>query len=140
MGQHERVSVVDVGDIERRLQARQLYRSCSGPVAKSVYTRCTITADQRFEKCTRNTPRFDKCSHAISKAEGISAKDQPRAGSALFIDRKGARRPNRNGTTTRRIMCVAVHLLASPRQRPCGRGGRLGGRVHLFQATVTRSN
>jgi DNA-binding MarR family transcriptional regulator len=68
------------------------------------YTRCTITADQRFEKCTRNTARFDKCSHAISKAEGISAKDQPTAGSALLIDRKGARRPDRNGTTTRRVM------------------------------------
>ena len=40
------------------------------------YTRCAISADQRFEKCTRNTATFDKCSHAISKAEGISAKNQ----------------------------------------------------------------
>jgi len=63
-------------------------RSCSRGALG--YTRCAIAADQRFESCTKNTAPFDKCSHAVSKAEGIGAKNQTRASGALFIDRKGA--------------------------------------------------
>ena len=64
------------------------------------YTRCTIAADQRVEKCTKNTPTFDKCSHAVSEAEGTSAKNQSRAGGALFINRKRVWRSNGNDATT----------------------------------------
>jgi phage tail tape-measure protein len=60
-------------------------RSCSRGALG--YTRCTIAADQRFEKCSKNPAALDKCSHAVSKAEGISAKNQSIAGGTLFVDR-----------------------------------------------------
>ena len=42
-----------------------------------------------LKNAAKNTAPFDKCSHAVSKAERIGAKNKSRASGALFIDSEG---------------------------------------------------